>query len=87
MHPGPSGPLPSMAAFTGKKPDWPAQCPSVVVAVDDIGEAMQKVSKAGGRVLGEPVEISRVCRCVSFFDTEGNRVSLLQPVPRASPPA
>ena len=48
---------------------------------------MQKVSKAGGRVLGEPVEISRVGRCVSFFDTEGNRVSLLQPVPRASPPA
>jgi len=30
-------------------------------------------------VLGEPMEIPGVGQYVSFMDTEGNRVSLLQP--------
>jgi hypothetical protein len=37
-------------------------------------------------VLGEPMEIPGVGRYVSFTDTEGNRVSLLQPLPRAAKP-
>jgi len=37
------------------------------------------VTKAGGKVLGEPVDIPGVGSYVSFIDTEGNRVSLLQP--------
>ena len=41
--------------FYQKNPDWPAQFPSVVIAVDDITDAMQQVSKAGGKVLGEPM--------------------------------
>ena len=53
--------------------------PSIVIAVDDIGESMQRVAKAKGKVLGEPVEIPGVGKYVSFIDTEGNRVSLLQP--------
>jgi len=65
-----------------KKPDWPAQHPSVVIAVDRIAEAMDKVRQAGGTVLGEPMEIPDVGRYVSFTDTEGNRVSMLQPAPR-----
>jgi predicted enzyme related to lactoylglutathione lyase len=68
--------------FFQKKSDWPAQYPSVVIAVDDIADAMQQVSKAGGEVLGQPMEIPGVGQYVSFFDTERNRVSLLQPVPR-----
>src|SRR3954469_6799800 len=68
--------------FFPKKPDWPAQYPSVVIAVDDLVEAMDRVSKAGGRVLGEPMEIPGVGGYVSFMDTEGNRLSLLQPRPR-----
>jgi predicted enzyme related to lactoylglutathione lyase len=59
--------------------DKPAQYPSVVIAVEDIKEHMQKVTKAGGKVLGEPVEIQGIGWYVSFMDTEGNRVSLLQP--------
>jgi predicted enzyme related to lactoylglutathione lyase len=43
--------------FFPKKPDWPAQYPSVVIAVDDIKEAMKKVANAGGKILGEPMEI------------------------------
>jgi len=58
----------------------PPQIPSIVIAVDDVRESMQEVSAAGGKVLGEPVEIPKVGWYVSFIDTEGNRVSLLQPV-------
>jgi predicted enzyme related to lactoylglutathione lyase len=65
--------------FYPKNPDWPAQHPSVVIAVSDIRASMQKVTDAGGKVLGDPMEIPGVGRYVSFFDTEGNRVSLLQP--------
>jgi uncharacterized protein len=42
---------------------------------------MRQVTEAGGKVLGEPMEIPGVGQYVSFFDTEGNRVSMLQPVP------
>jgi len=65
--------------FFQKTNDRPAQYPSVVIAVDDIKESMKKVAAAGGKVLGEPMEIPGVGLYVSFFDTEGNRVSMLQP--------
>lgn len=53
--------------------------PSVVVSVPDIHEAMKKVADAGGKVLGEPIEIPGIGMYVSFTDTEGNRASILQP--------
>ncbi len=65
--------------FFPKKPEWPAQYPSVVIAVDNIEQAMMKIAQAGGTVLGEPMEIPGVGLYVSFIDTEGNRVSMLQP--------
>ena len=65
--------------FFPRKPDWPAQHPSVVVAVEDIRKSIKKVTDAGGKVLGEPMEIPGVGQYVSFTDTEGNRISLLQP--------
>lgn len=65
--------------FFPTKAGWPAQYPSVVVAVDDIEKAMKKVVRAGGKVLGQPMDIPGVGRYVSFKDTEGNRASLLQP--------
>jgi uncharacterized protein len=64
-----------------KKTDWPTQYPPVVIAVDDIKAAMKKVAAAGGKVLGEPVEIPGTGMYVSFTDTEGNRASMLQPSP------
>ena len=66
--------------FFQKTDDKPAQYPSVVIAVDDIREHIEKVEKAGGKVLGEPWDIPGVGLYVSFFDTEGNRVTMLQPV-------
>ncbi len=56
-----------------------AQNPSVVIAVDNVKDAMKKISDAGGKVQGDPVEIPGIGQYVSFTDTEGNRVSILQP--------
>ena len=81
---GPKKPGAINGGFFTKTDDMPAQYPSVVVAVDDINESMKKVMKAGGKVLGEPMEIPGIGQYVSFFDTEGNRVSMLQPDPRTS---
>lgn len=68
--------------FKRSKPD---QYPSVVVAVDDIREAMKIVEAAGGKVIGgghaagEPDDIPGVGLYISIFDSEGNRVGMLQP--------
>ena len=78
---GPKKPGAINGGFFPKKPDWPAQYPSVVIAVDDVKESIKKVIDAGGKVLGEPMEIPGVGQYVSFIDTEGNRVSMLQPIP------
>jgi uncharacterized protein len=67
--------------FYPRKPDWPAQYPSIVIAVDDVKKTIAKIKKAGGTVLGEPMEIPGVGQYVSFIDPEGNRVSMLQPIP------
>ena len=40
--------------FYPKKADWPAQHPSVVVAVDDIKASMKRVEAAGARCLASP---------------------------------
>ena len=79
---GPKRPGAINGGFYQRRADWPAQYPSVVVAVDDIGQAIKKVATAGGKVLGEPMEIPGVGQYVSFEDTEGNRVAMLQPTPR-----
>jgi uncharacterized protein len=79
---GPKNPGAINGGFYEKKPDWPEQYPSIVIAVDDITLAMQNVSAAGGQVLGEPMLIPRVGQYVAFIDTEGNRASMLQPLPR-----
>ena len=79
---GPVKPGAIHGGFFQKKADWPAQHPSVVIAVDAIVDAMAQVRQAGGTVLGEPMEIPGVGQYVSFIDPEGNRVSMLQPIPR-----
>jgi uncharacterized protein len=66
--------------FYQRNKDWPAQYPSLVIAVPDVNEAMKKISAAGGKVLGEPMQIPGVGMYVSFYDTEENRVSVLQPM-------
>ena len=65
--------------FYPKNPDAPL-IPSVVIAVANINEAMTNVSSSGGKVLGEPMDIPGIGKYVSFTDTEGNRVGILQPI-------
>ncbi len=80
---GPTKPGAINGGFYGKMADRPMQYPSVVIAVDDVKRSTQKVVAAGGKVLGEPMEIPGVGQYVSFVDPEGNRVSMLQPMPRS----
>jgi predicted enzyme related to lactoylglutathione lyase len=78
---GPKQPGAINGGFFPKRKDWPQQHPSVVIAVNDIRQSMQKVVRAGGKVLGEPMEIPNIGQYVSFDDSEGNRVAMLQPTP------
>ncbi|MEJ2505401.1 MAG: hypothetical protein P8Y81_03950 [Ignavibacteriaceae bacterium] len=64
-----------------QKSDMTSPHPSIVISVDDINESIEKVKKAGGKVLGEPMPIPGVGSFVSFIDTEGNQLSMLQPLP------
>jgi len=57
-----------------------SQHPSIVIAVNDIRESMRKVTEAKGKILGEPTEIPGIGLYVSFTDTEGNTLSILQPI-------
>jgi predicted enzyme related to lactoylglutathione lyase len=66
--------------FFPRKADWPAQYPSVVIAVERLESSMDKVVAAGGQVLGEPMDIPGVGRYVAFYDTEGSRLGMLQPL-------
>jgi predicted enzyme related to lactoylglutathione lyase len=65
-----------------------AETPTLVISVDDIHEAMRKIEEAGGKVVGGsqgagiPDDIPGVGQYVSFLDTEGNRIAVLQPAPR-----
>lgn len=70
--------------FFLRKPDWPAQYPSVVIGVQDVRESMARIVAAGGQVLGEPMDIPGVGAYVSFTDTEGNRLGLMQPLPESA---
>lgn len=75
--------------FYQKTEDPGSHPPSFVIAVDDIQKAMKDVVAAGGKIRGsmdqsgqhtdQPQDIPGVGLWISFQDTEGNRVSLLQP--------
>ena len=62
-----------------KQPDEKFNTPSLVIAVENIEVAMQKIKDAGGVILVEPMDIPTIGKYASFSDTEGNRASILQP--------
>ena len=79
---GPKNPGAINGGFYSKTKEMGEVHPSVVISVDDIKAHVKMVEKAGGKVLGEPMEIPGVGLYVMFIDTEGNRVCMLQPAPR-----
>jgi predicted enzyme related to lactoylglutathione lyase len=79
--------------FYQKNDNPSSQAPSVVIAVQDINAAIEMVKANGGTILGgmgaaghsmEPQMIPGIGLWISIQDTEGNRVSILQPNPRAT---
>lgn len=65
--------------FYQRTDDPLSHAPSVVIGVENLDAHMKKVIAAGGKIIGEPMPIPGVGLWVSFYDTEGNRVSMLQP--------
>lgn len=62
--------------------------PHLVISVENLEESIQKVEAAGGKILGGASgpgkidDIPGIGRYVSFEDSEGNHVGMLQPLPR-----
>ena len=54
--------------------------PSLVLAVEDIHETIALITKHGGQVLNEPMDIPGTGLISYFLDTEGNKNSILQPI-------
>ncbi|MFL5763092.1 MAG: VOC family protein [Bacteroidia bacterium] len=63
--------------FFPKSPN--AETPNLVLATDNLKNAVRRLEKAGGKALGEPMNIPGYGTYISFTDTEGNRVALMQP--------
>ncbi len=62
-----------------KDPSNPDHQPTVVIAVDDIKEHMEKITAAGCEIVNGPDDIPGVGIYASFRDPSGNRISILQP--------
>ena len=60
----------------GKQPPQP----SVVISVENLKDAMKRVTDAGGQLIGEPQNIPGIGDFIAFKDSEGNHVGMLQPV-------
>lgn len=56
-----------------------AQHPSLVIAVEDIQKSRQGVKEAGGTIVDGPTDIPGFGIYASFTDSEGNRMSMMQP--------
>jgi len=65
--------------FYDKKRSKFPPVPSIVIAVDDVQAKMKMIEAEGCKILTGPDVIPGIGTYVSFEDTEGNRVSLLQP--------
>lgn len=61
------------------KRNSPGVAPNVVIAVEDIAAALEKIKAAGATDVDGPMDIPGIGSYVTFNDSEGNRVSMLQP--------
>lgn len=56
--------------------------PHLVIEVPDLKKHIVIVKKAGGKVLGKPIDIPGIGTFVMIKDSESNQVGMLQPVKR-----
>ncbi len=55
--------------------------PHLVISVENLDKGIEDIKAAGGEIVGKPMDIPGVGNYVSFKDTEGNHVGLLQASP------
>ena len=84
VHTGPTDEegMPQDRAFIngGLMPRDPsASSPVLVIAVADADQAVEKVKKSGGRLVGEILDIPNVGRYARVQDTEGNVIGVIKP--------
>ena len=84
VHTGPTDAegMPQDRAFIngGLMPRDPsASSPVLVIAVADADQAVEKVKKSGGRLVGEILDIPNVGRYARLQDTEGNVIAVIKP--------
>jgi predicted enzyme related to lactoylglutathione lyase len=77
---GPIKPGAINGGFYQRTDDPVSHAPSLVISVDDLDAHMKKIVAAGGTLSGKPEDIPGVGKWASFIDSEGNRMSVLQPV-------
>lgn len=67
-----------------KTPDVrdPTHGTHIVISVSELEKHIELVKQAGGQIIGEIMDIPTVGRYVSFNDSEGNVVGMLQPIPK-----
>lgn len=67
--------------FFDRKDDELNSTPHIVISVDSIDESINAVKTGGGEILTDKMDIPGIGIYVSFKDTEGNIVGMLQPAP------
>jgi len=87
VHTGPTDAegMPQDRAFIngGMMPRDPsASSPVLVIAVADTDRAVEQVTKSGGRLVGEILDIPNVGRYARVEDTEGNVIAVIKPTMR-----
>lgn len=65
--------------FFEAKEGEPFPPPHVVISVDNLAESISAVKANGGEITSEQMDIPGVGLYISFKDTEGNPVGMLQP--------
>lgn len=53
--------------------------PHIVIQIEDIDASIEAVRNAGGQIIGDKMDIPGIGTYVSFKDSEGNNVGMLQP--------
>ena len=53
--------------------------PHLVIEVENLEKSIEDVKSTGGEIFGEAMDIPGVGKYISFKDTEGNLVGMLQP--------
>lgn len=77
---GPKKPGAINGGFFDYKDEEGYNVPHLVLSVEDLAKSMEDVRANGGKILNGPMDIPNVGKYVSFKDSEGNIVGILQSV-------